>query len=195
MTMQDANLPPAAGGINPRGRGRPGHVFMLANPAWPDVHRIGKTVRSVASRLAAANLRTPHPNRVVLAVKVIDCDAAERAIQQRFGHLRTTPDRDFYRVSPEEVLRALQPFVFVRGSDIKRRAVAMTVYLMPDDHARLRSLAAAIGRSAQQIVMDGLDKVFAETGQVPTERWRTRVAGTLGRRPGRLDGRRDLAPA
>jgi len=57
---------------------------------------------------------------------------------------------------------------------LKDRASGMTIYLMPDDHRRLRQIAAAEDTSLQALVMDGLDMVLAQRGQGPVERWEPR---------------------
>jgi len=55
--------------------------------------------------------------------------------------------------------------------DIKARAVNLTVYLLPGDHKRLRRLAVDRDTSIQSLVMDGIDRVFQESGLDPVERW------------------------
>jgi hypothetical protein len=57
---------------------------------------------------------------------------------------------------------------------VKETAVATTVYLLPDDHRRLRILAAERGVAAQQLVMDALDRLFEDAGLARLERWNTR---------------------
>ncbi len=57
---------------------------------------------------------------------------------------------------------------------LKQRAVATTLYLLPDDHDRLRHLATERRVAAQTLLMDALDLLFAQAGQPPVERWETR---------------------
>ncbi len=57
------------------------------------------------------------------------------------------------------------------GGDIKARAVNLTVYLLPDDHKRLRRLAVERDTSIQSLVMDGIDRVFEGADLAPVQRW------------------------
>jgi hypothetical protein len=57
---------------------------------------------------------------------------------------------------------------------VKESTIATTFYLLPDDHRRLRRLAADRGVAAQQIMMDALDTLFARAGEPPVTRWETR---------------------
>ena len=57
---------------------------------------------------------------------------------------------------------------------LKDTAVSMTVYLRPDDHKRLRILAAVEDTSIQSLLMDGLDTVLRQRGEAPVSRWAPR---------------------
>ena len=57
---------------------------------------------------------------------------------------------------------------------IKEQAAATTLYLMPNDHRRLRVLAINRGVSMQTLLLDALDLLMAGEGQQPVERWETR---------------------
>ena len=57
---------------------------------------------------------------------------------------------------------------------IKDKAVNMTVYLMPDDHQRLKVLAVSQDTTIQALVMDGLDVLLERNGQKPLTRWKPR---------------------
>ena len=46
----------------------------------------------------------------------------------------------------------------------------MTVYLLPDDHRRLKMLAADEVTSIQSLIMDGLDILLTERGQPSVQR-------------------------
>ena len=60
------------------------------------------------------------------------------------------------------------------GGDLKARATATTLYLMPADHRRLRVLAIDRGVSMQTLILDALDLLMGRAGQPPVERWETR---------------------
>jgi hypothetical protein len=57
---------------------------------------------------------------------------------------------------------------------IKQAAIATTLYLLPDDHKRLRHLAADRGVAAQSLLLDAIDMLFAAAGEGPVTRWETR---------------------
>ena len=59
-------------------------------------------------------------------------------------------------------------------SGLKDKAVNMSIYILPDDHRRLRRLAADEDTSIQALVLDGIDHVFRIRGQGPVQRWDTR---------------------
>ena len=50
----------------------------------------------------------------------------------------------------------------------------MSIYLLPDDHRRLRRLAADEDSSIQSLVLDGIDHILEQRGQERVQRWETR---------------------
>ena len=61
-----------------------------------------------------------------------------------------------------------------QAGDLKSRASATTLYLMPDDHKRLRKLALDKGVSFQTMMLDAIDMLLAREDEAPVERWDTR---------------------
>jgi hypothetical protein len=59
-------------------------------------------------------------------------------------------------------------------ADLKAKAIATTLYLLPDDHRRLRRLAADREVAAQTLLLDAIDMLFARDGQGPVQRWEPR---------------------
>lgn len=57
---------------------------------------------------------------------------------------------------------------------LKEHAVNMSIYILRDDHRRLRILAAEEETSIQALVLDGIDHVLRERGQEPVARWEPR---------------------
>src|SRR3954454_11267529 len=57
---------------------------------------------------------------------------------------------------------------------LKEKAINMSIYLLPDDHRRLRRLAADEDTSIQSLVLDGIDHVLGQRGQGLVTRWETR---------------------
>jgi hypothetical protein len=61
-----------------------------------------------------------------------------------------------------------------RPADLKSKAIATTLYLLPEDHRRLRRLAADRDVAAQTLLLDALDMLFGREGQGPVQRWEPR---------------------
>lgn len=61
-----------------------------------------------------------------------------------------------------------------QNGDLKSRASATTLYLMPADHKRLRKIALEKGVSFQTMMLDAIDMLLAKEGEPPVERWDTR---------------------
>src|SRR3954454_19845497 len=57
---------------------------------------------------------------------------------------------------------------------LKEKVINMSIYLLPDDHRRLRRLAADEDTSIQALVLDGIDHVLGQRGQGLVTRWETR---------------------
>jgi hypothetical protein len=54
---------------------------------------------------------------------------------------------------------------------LKERAVAMTVYLLPDDHRRLKMMAASEDDTLQGLMLDAIDMLLVTRGDGPVVRW------------------------
>ncbi len=50
----------------------------------------------------------------------------------------------------------------------------MIIYLLREDHRRLRMLAAEEETSFQALVLDGIDAVLKQRGREPVSRWEPR---------------------
>ncbi len=57
---------------------------------------------------------------------------------------------------------------------VKGRAVATTIYLLPDDHRHLRRMAIDRNVSFQTLVLDALDLLLQREGEASVTRWETR---------------------
>ena len=64
-------------------------------------------------------------------------------------------------------------------TDLKAKAIATTLYLMPEDHRRLRRLAADREVAAQTLLLDAIDMLFAKNGHEPVQRWEPRRKARL----------------
>ncbi|MBR0560696.1 ribbon-helix-helix domain-containing protein [Neokomagataea anthophila] len=92
------------------------------------------------------------------------------------GSFKATPGKG----QPQEafhdkpLIQAAADLPVVPKPDIKKRAVSMTLYLMPDDHKRLRRLAVDKDAAVQTLLLDAIDRMFDDNGMSPVERWGTR---------------------
>ena len=86
-----------------------GFVYVLLNPSYPDLVKIGLTERTSEER--ARELRTsgvPTPFIVLYDDLVTDCNAVEAAIHRRLAGYRVSEDREFFRIPVKEAIRTLQ---------------------------------------------------------------------------------------
>lgn len=60
------------------------------------------------------------------------------------------------------------------GRGLKEKAVATTLYLLPDDHRRLRRMAIDRNISFQSLMLNAIDLLLAREGEKPVGRWETR---------------------
>lgn len=86
-----------------------GFVYVLLNPSYPDIVKIGLTERTSEER--ARELRTsgvPTHFIVIYDELVSNCNAVEAAIHRRLAGYRVSDDREFFRVPVKEAIRTLQ---------------------------------------------------------------------------------------
>jgi len=59
-----------------------------------------------------------------------------------------------------------------RSGGLKANTVGTTLYLLPTEAKRVKRLAIDLDVSVHELVMMGLDRILAEDGQPPIERYR-----------------------
>ena len=85
-----------------------GNVYVLTNPAMPDLVKIGKTTRDVSLRLADLyTTGVPLPFECKYAAKVKDVDKTEKAFHTAFEPSRVNPKREFFNINPEQAIAVL----------------------------------------------------------------------------------------
>lgn len=77
------------------------------------------------------------------------------------------PQRPFHELAHPAPSRAAE-------GCLKERAVATTLYLLPDDHRRLRRIASDRDMSFQTLMLNAIDLLLVRDGECPVERWETR---------------------
>ena len=85
-----------------------GSVYVLTNPAMPNMVKIGKTTRDVELRLADLySTGVPLPFECEYAAKVKDVDKTEKAFHTAFEPSRVNPKREFFNINPEQAITVL----------------------------------------------------------------------------------------
>jgi len=85
-------------------------VYVLVNPAMPNMVKIGKTTRAdVEERMSQLySTGVPLPFECVYAVEVTDCSKVETALHIAFGPSRINPRREFFEIDQEQAIAVLK---------------------------------------------------------------------------------------
>lgn len=85
-----------------------GIIYVLTNPAMPDMVKIGKTGRDILVRLKDLySTGVPLPFECAYAAKVNEVDKWEKAFHTAFGPYRVNPNREFFSINPEQAVALL----------------------------------------------------------------------------------------
>jgi DNA (cytosine-5)-methyltransferase 1 len=90
------------------------------------------------------------------------------------GWVGTLADPARARCEPE----ATVPDTLPTKSGIKSRTIGTTLYLLPHESRRIRQLAAELDLSVHELMLVGLDRMLAQNGQRPLERYSTPARGS-----------------
>ena len=86
-----------------------GIIYVLTNPAMPDIVKIGKTGRDILMRLKDLyTTGVPFPFECAYAAKVDDMDKWEKAFHTAFGPYQVNPNREFFSIDPEQAVALLE---------------------------------------------------------------------------------------
>jgi len=85
-------------------------IYILENPSFPNVVKIGKTARDVADRVRELSSHTGVPTEfsVVRQYAVENATIAERRVHQRLSEYRVSENREFFKLSPDEAALILE---------------------------------------------------------------------------------------
>ena len=79
-----------------------GYIYLITNPSFPGMCKIGKTTRSVSDRLKDLyNESILYPFNVIFSKKVRNCHAAEKLAHARCRHLRVARNREYFTYNQE----------------------------------------------------------------------------------------------
>jgi hypothetical protein len=85
-----------------------GYVYVLLNPAFPRMVKIGLTTRTVDVRVRELrSTGVPIPFVVLWQEHVADVEAVEKSLHDRFAGFRVEDDREFFYVPPQDAIGAL----------------------------------------------------------------------------------------
>ncbi|GHT85322.1 hypothetical protein FACS1894137_09460 [Spirochaetia bacterium] len=87
-----------------------GIVYLLSNPAMPEIIKIGFTTRdNLDDRLQELfTTSVPVPFECEYACKVNDCKSVEDALHIAFGPHRIHPKREFFKIEPDQAIAILE---------------------------------------------------------------------------------------
>lgn len=90
-----------------------GHVYILVNPAFSGLVKIGRTTKEPESRARelSSGSGVPSPYAVAWHALVTDCEHVERLIHQKLAHARTRNDREFFAVPLKEAISIVSNIV------------------------------------------------------------------------------------
>jgi hypothetical protein len=92
-----------------------GYVYLLVNPAFPNLVKIGRTIRDAQTR--AEELYTtgiPEKFEVAYDVLVDDCVEIEASLHSHLGNKRYNNDREFFQIRIEDAILELQKITIGR---------------------------------------------------------------------------------
>jgi hypothetical protein len=87
-------------------------VYVLSNPAMPGLHKIGMTDKDdlTVSMKELYTTGVPLPFDCVYACIVEDNAETEKAVHSKFAKQRVNPRREFFKLKPLRIIKAIKPF-------------------------------------------------------------------------------------
>ena len=98
--------------------GNKGIVYIISNPAMPGLVKVGKTINLEARLQSLYSSGVPLPFRCVYAKEVGSYSEVERKLHKGLNSHRENSNREFFRISEEEVINFLE---LVPGKDVTPR--------------------------------------------------------------------------
>lgn len=88
-----------------------GYVYILTNPSMPGLVKIGKTSRSVGTRVRELNSTgVPMPFKTAYSRKVEDMDYVKRDMHEHFHPCRVNDGFEFFRLSVYSAVTKLNTY-------------------------------------------------------------------------------------
>jgi hypothetical protein len=97
--------------------GDAGSVYVLTNPEYPDLVKVGHTTRSAAERAEelSSDTAVPRSFEVAYEVAVDDAEGVEQTVHARLASERVNPDREFFEVSVDRAVETIRRVAGRRG--------------------------------------------------------------------------------
>ena len=86
-------------------------MYVLTNPEMPGLVKIGKTSQDELQNRLMSLYKTnvPVPFECKYAARVSNAFSVESSLHRYFKEYRVNPDREFFRIEPEQVIQRLWP--------------------------------------------------------------------------------------
>ena len=165
-----------------------GFVYILSNPSFPGLLKVGFTLRDVQQRVdeLSASTSVPYSFQEELSLICEDPEKIERRIHGRLHRYRVNPKKEFFKISKREAQAALINIVTgldVEEENITRRVLVWAVFVQlfktgcrfpeqfkdVNDKDPLRSLLKQLRKGLAQALPEG-DEVRGEITQLIDER-------------------------
>lgn len=113
-----------------------GTVYILLNPKFPDLIKIGKTKRDPMKRVLELSRQTGVPADYILVYDelVNDCDKVERKLHEKFAGYREVRNKEFFRVRPTDAIKALNEYA--KGDRVDLSDVIRSRNILPELKAK-----------------------------------------------------------
>lgn len=159
-----------------------GYVYLLSNPAMPQLVKIGKTRRHPAERTDELSAATgvPAPFQLAYFVEVGDCDAAEKWVHAELASTgkRESVRREFFRCELHEAIELL-----VRCRTLY--AISRSLAIDSSDSAALESesdsdAARATGEELYELALEAFSGTWTTRPDEQKARYYLRLAAQQG---------------
>lgn len=131
-----------------------GVIYILINPAFKDLLKIGKTTRTAEERAAEISNGTGVPSKFVVAYEdfVADCDLAERRIFKVFEQYRYGNNREFFALTLKEAIPVVMRTISQVNAEVEgQRRVEEQRRAEAQARAEERLRAEAEARAEEQL--------------------------------------------
>jgi hypothetical protein len=89
-----------------------GSIYVASNPSMPGLLKVGRTAKTANERMAELySTGVPTRFEVELELRVADCHEAESLAHKALARWRESDNREFFRCSLEQAVRAIVPVV------------------------------------------------------------------------------------